>query len=420
MSDKKDKINTLKITLEPLVLIEILFVITFLPADLFSPILILTGVFLLILSLFKVKYGYLKTVMPLVVLFAVGILGFFNHESRHILRDISYALTPIMLIFIGFWLANKMKDLTNMFRIIVYAGIFISVIHLGRIIIQLQILSMEISLIKVFAPNPNTSLLGLALVLGLFHKKLRLENIFPKLFPNYIAIPIMLLSFLLSFSRTSLILAIVLSISILGWIGRINLKAILTTIILILSFIIILLTAPKDDVTTFHGKLARSLTEISISDYSDYSKINDNWRGYETYRAIKTFKSGSVVQKIFGQGFGSLVDLGMTMNLSGVNFKKIPILHNGYAYVLVKTGILGLLCYALFFIRILFISVKSRNNPDIEQVLILRLLLGCTICLMLSMYVVGGMAEIHDSEYVLLTGFLLLRVEQLSDSHIND
>jgi hypothetical protein len=416
MSDKEGNLNKLIITSETAVLVWILFVTTFLPPNFFSPIQVLTGILLIIFSFGKVKMGYLKIIAPLLIILVTGILGVFNHDSRHILRDISYALTPLMLIFIGFWLADKIKDYSNIFKIIVYFGIIISVIHLGRILIHPHILSMEISKIRDLAPNSNSSLLGLALIIGLFQKRLNLGNIFPKFVPDYIAIPIMLMSFALSFSRTSLVLAIVLSISILGWIGKINLKAVLTIILIVCSFLIIILTAPKDDTTTFHGKLARSLTEIAISDYSDWQKINDNWRGYEAYRAINTFNSGSAIQKIFGQGFGSLVDLGMTMNLSGVDFDKIPILHNGYAYILVKAGLIGLLCYAFFYFRILFISIKSLKDPDINRVLMSRILLGCTLCLILSMYVVGGMAEIHNSEYVLLLGFLLRRQDQLNFS----
>ena len=118
-------------------------------------------------------------------------------------------------------------------------------------------------------------------------------------------------------------------------------------------------------------------------------------------------------QIILGQGFGALVDLNMTMALAGVYFTKIPVLHNGYAYILVKAGILGILCYIFFYFVLLKYSSKFINSTNPEQILFSRLLIGCTLSLMLTMFVVGGIAQIHHSEFVLLIGFIYCRMKQL-------
>jgi hypothetical protein len=298
-------------------------------------------------------------------------------------------------------------------KILILGGIIIACIHLLKFVLNPGVLGQVIADIRLKAPNPNVSLVCLSLVLGIFQKRFMKGDLFPVYFPKFIALPILFLSFVLSFSRTSLVLAIVLSISIIGWVGRINMKAALTIAFLVISFFLLIITSPKDDITTFRGKLARTLTEISVSDYKDSKEINDNWRGYETYRAINEYKSGNAKQKILGHGFGSLVELGLTKNLGGVDFTEIPILHNGYAYILVKTGIFGILCYIFFYSNLLIIALKYRNALSSEQVLFSRLLLGCTLSLLLSMYVVGGMAEIHNSEYVLLVGFILNRMDKL-------
>jgi hypothetical protein len=208
-------------------------------------------------------------------------------------------------------------------------------------------------------------------------------------------------------------MVIALSLSILGLIGRINFRTVLTVTLLIFGFILVVITTPKNDITTFHGKIARSVSEQVTAKYKNYSELNLNWRGYETYRAFKTYISGNAEQLVLGQGFGSLVDLGLTMKLAGIDYKKIPILHNGYAYVLVKTGIIGLILYIFFYFNLITISLKRRNSIYIEQVLLSRLLLGCTLSLMLAMFVVGGMAEIHNSEYILLIGLIKCRMDQV-------
>ncbi len=178
------------------------------------------------------------------------------------------------------------------------------------------------------------------------------------------------------------------------------------------AFSVIILTTPRDDVETFRGKIARSVREVVAKEYTNYKDITINWRGHETWKALETFRSGNVRQKILGHGFGALVKLDMTMILAGEEFTEIPILHNGYAYILVKTGILGIICYLLYYIILLYRSRPSANSNIPERIMMSRLLLGITIVLILTMFVIGGMAEIHDSEFVLLTGFLLRRMEQ--------
>jgi hypothetical protein len=413
MTEKEGQIKKFTIAFEPLVLLVILFVTTFLPADIFSPILVLTGFLLLSLTLGRIKRSYLNIIIPLIGIFIIGFFGISGHESRHVFRDISYSLTPISLIFIGYWMSGSKIMWPGILKILILGGIIIACIHLLKFVLNPGVLGQVIADIRLKAPNPNVSLVCLSLVLGIFQKRFMKGDLFPVYFPKFIALPILFLSFVLSFSRTSLVLAIVLSISIIGWVGRINMKAALTIAFLVISFFLLIITSPKDDITTFRGKLARTLTEISVSDYKDSKEINDNWRGYETYRAINEYKSGNAKQKILGHGFGSLVELGLTKNLGGVDFTEIPILHNGYAYILVKTGIFGILCYIFFYSNLLIIALKYRNALSSKQVLFSRLLLGCTLSLLLSMYVVGGMAEIHDSEYVLLVGFILNRMDKL-------
>jgi O-antigen ligase len=260
--------------------------------------------------------------------------------------------------------------------------------------------------------NPGGNLIILAFVLGLLQNRINLGNLFPKFLPRFIAIPLLFLSFFLSFSRTGLISLILLVFSILGFVGRINLRAIFSIGLLIFG-IIFILTTPEDEVGTFRSKIARSGKEIAVSDYENMNDINRNWRGFETYRALDTFMSGNLSQKILGQGFGALVDLGFTMTLGEVEYSKIPILHNGYAYILVKTGLIGILCYVFFYYILIKHSFKFKNSIDQEHIFLSRLLLGITLSLIFSMIVVGGMAEIHDSEFVLLAGYILRRIEQV-------
>jgi len=149
-----------------------------------------------------------------------------------------------------------------------------------------------------------------------------------------------------------------------------------------------------------------------VSDYEQMSDINNNWRGFEAYRALETFRAGTTREMVAGQGFGSLVDLGFSMQLSDSVYEEIPVLHNGYAYVLVKMGLIGLLFYLIFYYVVIRFSIRnlSLQNPDVYPMS--RLLLGLSLATAASMVVVGGMAQLHETDMVLLIGYLIRRVEQ--------
>jgi hypothetical protein len=389
----------------------ILFLTKFIKDDLFSPTIVLLGFSIFIYSL-KLNRSYIKQVYPLLVVLLIGLFGIFGHESRHIFRDIIYALTPISLIYIGWWISNKKVTLVSVLKkIIIYAIIF-SLIHLFQFFINPSLISESADDIRKSVFNPGGNLIILSLIIGLFQYRFKLVNLFPKLFPRAIFISILFISTILSFSRTNIIITTIIGISILGVIDKFNLKYILNISILIIVFILLIFSNKLNNVNSFQGKFAKSTSEIMISDYSEMVDINRNWRGYETYRAGLTFTEGGIIQKVFGNGFGSLVDLGFTMNLAGNEYDKIPILHNGYAYILVKTGVLGVFCYLLFYFSLLKRSYISINKSTCFQNLFLsRLLLGLSFSLMFSMLVVGGMAEIHDTDFVLLIGFILNELE---------
>ncbi|MTI30973.1 hypothetical protein [Xanthovirga aplysinae] len=95
------------------------------------------------------------------------------------------------------------------------------------------------------------------------------------------------------------------------------------------------------------------------TDYKTQSEINQNWRGYEAGRAILGLKEKGFLSILFGNGFGALIDLGLEMSLGGEMHQYIPILHNGYIYLMFKTGLLGLLFYVFGLIRLYFFYTKG-------------------------------------------------------------
>ena len=120
----------------------------------------------------------------------------------------------------------------------------------------------------------------------------------------------------------------------------------------------------------FMSKVGNSGSEVQVRAYETFADINNHWRGFEAYRAEKTYAAYSTGDKIFGGGGGALVDLGIAMQLSSVQaFKYIPITHNGYMYLLVKTGVCGLVLFALFLIQLLATAWKALRLQSPEATL---------------------------------------------------
>ena len=308
-SKKENQIYGLVLKWRVVVLYAVIFIPSFLPTDFFSPFLVFTGIFLLSKSLRNLKISYLNLVMPLIVVLFIGIIGLFGHEPRDILRDLFYALTPIALIYIGYWIAKDEKMWPKILEVLIIGGIIMAIIHLSIFIQNPEYLNADMFKNRSRTANPNISIVVLSLVLGIFQHRLKLGNLFPKLMPRYIALPLLLLSFILSFSRTGILIGVMLTVSILGYVGSIRLRTIVAIAIFIGSLFVFVITTPADEVGTFRSQIVQSLSEVAVSDYKDMTEIIQNWRGYETYKAIITFSSGNLKQIILGQGFGALVDL---------------------------------------------------------------------------------------------------------------
>ncbi len=65
----------------------------------------------------------------------------------------------------------------------------------------------------------------------------------------------------------------------------------------------------------FVQKTANTSSEVNVHSYETYEDINRNWRGFEAARAAKTYAGFGDTEKLFGGGFGTMVDLGFAMKL---------------------------------------------------------------------------------------------------------
>jgi hypothetical protein len=137
-------------------------------------------------------------------------------------------------------------------------------------------------------------------------------------------------------------------------------------------------------------KVTRSLVELFPQDAQSQTDLNLNWRGFESLMGLKAFLSGSDLQRIMGQGFGATVDLGLVMQLGGRDFDRIPVLHNGYVYLLVKTGFSGFALYLLWLVLLGIRAVRSAVRSDLANALAGRVLLSAVVYTAAATLVVTG------------------------------
>ncbi len=193
------------------VVILMLFATSFLPAELFAPTLVFCGLLVLFISNGQLNTSLVNIILPLLIILIIGLTGVFHHDPHHIFRDIAYALTPVSLLITGYWLADNGKMKISLFKILMVCGFIVAVIHIFKFILDPKLLTQDIASMRLNAKNPNVDLVSIALFIGLFRKRLKLNDLFPKLLPWYVVMPILILSFILSFSRTGLVILLVLT-----------------------------------------------------------------------------------------------------------------------------------------------------------------------------------------------------------------
>ncbi|MDX1470729.1 MAG: hypothetical protein R3213_04475, partial [Flavobacteriaceae bacterium] len=132
----------------------------------------------------------------------------------------------------------------------------------------------------------------------------------------------------------------------------------------------------------------------------------DHWRAYEASRAIGQLNEKGFWSWTFGLGAGSLVDLEFYAPLSNdpKGMRYISIMHNGYVFVLFKTGILGILFYLLF----LFLNYIAYRNTKHLHPALANMIFGIVLYFLFTSLVINGIYNLSDTTTLLLGGILFL------------
>lgn len=324
---------------------------------------VMLGIFTssLFLSKLRIDKSFFLLVAPMLALLFVGSTNAAFNNTIGVFKDIWYVGQVAVAIGAGFVLARYKADLSRALKVVVLAGAVAAFVHMLDILLHWQAGMSIFDLRKEERIKGYfISVIALSLIVTLPKSMLRLR---PSLY--FLLAAFCIASLVVSFSRTYIISLFVMVFILKGWAAfrLINLVKAGTALALL---VLVMVQASINADGGFLDKFVNSLDEVSVEEYSDKSDIALHWRGYESYRALVDFKEGNVFQQIFGQGLGATIDLGLYMKLGDAEFRYIPVLHNGYLYVLVKFGLLGLLIYIYFLMkmimRIPYIGVQRSGQ----------------------------------------------------------
>ena len=313
---------------------------------------------------------FFKTILPILIIFLLGFVGFlFNKVTFfNVFKDIFHFLKPITGLLIGYFFYRKIDDFKMFVKTIVTVGLLSAVIHFGILFFISGFSS--VNEIREFGRDNFLELFSLFFLL--FYKKFQNDTLFKNQFQNFFFILLLFASNVLYFSRTMIVVAIILLITIYGYtiITKRGLRIIGVVFVSILLFygylFSIKISRNQTGIESFLYKVKNAPSEIFKTkiDRENHKDLWDHWRGYEAKRAFSLMEKDPK-SYVIGTGYGSLVNLKffapLTENYKDKGIKYISELHNGYVYIYYKTGIFSLFLYLLFLIN-LYIKIYYNKN----------------------------------------------------------
>jgi O-antigen ligase len=129
---------------------------------------------------------------------------------------------------------------------------------------------------------------------------------------------------------------------------------------------------------------------LSAENQVTQADLNRFWRSYEAYRGLQVVQAGTPAQAVLGRGLGARLDLGLYQLLDGEYRRHIPVLHNGFLYVVLKTGLAGLLAYLAWIVCIGRDGWRTARRGGGEARLVGVLVVGIALVLLEASLVIGG------------------------------
>lgn len=351
------------------------------------------------LALLNVKYFFLGFGKTVFLLFAavISLHGLFEVRGYYdVFKDFWYFLNPIFLFLFGFLIADYINNEKKLIWVVICTGLFFSISYLLEYVNQL---SMGVASYKEIrdeiGKSSYISVIAFSLIWIVYPNSGRYCKLFLILTSLVIGV-----SIYFTFSRTMWFMFFTCLLLINFKILQRDLKSKIYYSSIAISLLFFFVFVIKD--TAFYDKFVSTFSEISSKQNWTLVDINERWRAYESFRAFQVYGQGSVLQIAFGYGAGYLLDLKVLIELGDKGFRYIPVLHNGFAFLLLKSGFFGLFSYCLFFF------VNGRETLALRNIFYKNSILCLLLILLITTYVISGLYNKSSlSQTTILLGILI-------------
>jgi hypothetical protein len=344
-----------------------------------------------------------QVISPILLLLFLGVFTIdFAYTGRDIARDIYLVGKIVILFFVGISVAKYVINYSHFYHILAICAGISAIKHIIMFIVNF---SSDISFGDLRWASGTESLIEAIfaamyinnLVFTKEHQKVK------KLPFNRIFTLLLFSSFVMYLSRTMIVNFVIVLFSISTILSyreiftrkNLNIAYILiffSALFLFVQYLISINIVTNNLLIVLFNKIQNIPEEILWSTKRDneatINDINLFWRGYESYRGIVKFLDGTIIQKFCGHGWGTLVDLGLSIKLGDQFFEEIPIFHNAYVYLLVKVGILGILLFLIFLYNLGF---KKSLKLEGDCIMYSNLTSGLTMVVALNTFIISGL-----------------------------
>lgn len=392
--------------------ILVLFLQLYLPSFKFN-LFIQIGVLALYFFYEKValEKRFLKIITPVLLLFLLGFVGTLFHkcEVYSIIKDIFHFSKPIVGLLIGFLFYKKINNFNSFIKTVVFCGFASAIVHFLVLILMGNLFSGSVDTIREFSKDNFLELFALFFLI--YYNYFQNESLLKNRLQTRVILIALLTSNVLYFSRTMIVVVIILLLSIYGY-SVLTKKTIrflglfIAAIVIFYSYLYsVKIEREKPGIEAFLFKVKIAPAELFKTKINreNHKDLWDHWRGYEAKRAF-AFMQENPSSFVVGTGFGSLVNLKFNAPLTGEKegIKYISELHNGYMYVFYKTGAIGIIILILFFLKLYLAIYRKQKNKK----MILVFISGIGLVYVFTTLTITGIYNGRDVIIFILGGLL--------------
>ncbi len=365
---------------------------------------------------FRIPAGALIVSLPLVLVLGIGLLGAPGNVVWDVLRDVWYLGKSVVILVLGFVLAWYIDDLDDVLRVFLVVAGMIALGHVLGFILNPGVLNDSVADIR---NEIGRGYLITVIALGILAscRRAGLKVIAESPWLRRMVFVLCSASIVLSLSRTFLIsLGIVLLVCLGGLnvfkprlytaaaVRRFAITAVGCVALLAIAYQV---ASHTEAGTALLVKMDRSVDEIAAREYSHGPERALHWRGHEAHRAWIDYRSGSALEHVLGQGYGSRLDMGVYTRLGETRMRFVPTIHNGFADLMLKTGAAGVLLYLWFFFRLAWQGWRAAFATPAHVRVAGELIVGLSLTGVATTLVISGlMNKVTLNPAVLLLGAL--------------